>query len=253
LFAKGLAAYRQGRLASAIAVLQGEASLVPGTNARMVLAMAQHRQGRKEEARHALAAAIAGFDWHATQADNPRAWMCHVLRREAESLILPNLRAFLNGKYQPQDNDERLAVLGACHFKNRTRAMARLYADAFAAAPALADDLVAGHRYNAARVAAQAGCGHGADATGLGQEERARWRQQAQQWLRADLTARARALAADSAANRGAVRLALMRWRIEPDLACVREPGQLNRLRADERKQFRALWAEVAAMLGRAE
>jgi hypothetical protein len=55
---------------------------------------------------------------------------------------------------------------------NHTRAMARLYAEAFAAAPSLADDLGAGHRYNAARAAARAGCGHGADTTGLGEEER---------------------------------------------------------------------------------
>src|SRR5262249_14939687 len=143
----------------------------------------------------------------------------HSLRREAESLILPNLSAFLDGKYQPQDNDERLALLGACQFSNRTRAMAGLYAEAFAAAPALADDLGAGHRYQAARAAAQAGCGRGADATGLGEEERARLREQAQQWLRADLAARARALDGGSTATRGAVRMALTRWRDEPDLA----------------------------------
>jgi serine/threonine-protein kinase len=147
----------------------------------MVLAMAQHRQGRTEEARHTLAAAVVAFDWGAAQADNPRAWMCHVLRREAESLILPNPSAFMDGKYQPQDNDERLALLGACQFTNRTRTMSLLYAEAFDAAPSLADDLGADHRYNAARAAALAGCGHGADATGLGEEERARLRDQARQ------------------------------------------------------------------------
>src|SRR5262249_44320616 len=97
LFGKGLAEYRQGRLESAIAVLQGEAAFVPGPSPRLVLAMGQHRQGRKEEARHTLAAAVAAFDWGATQADNPGTWTCHVLRREAERLMLPNLPAFLNG------------------------------------------------------------------------------------------------------------------------------------------------------------
>src|SRR5262249_59815386 len=95
----------------------------------------------------------------------------HSLRREAERMILPNLPAFLDGKYQSQNNDERLAFLGACQFANRTRAMARLYADAFAADPALADDLAAGHRYNAGRAAAQVGAGQGADATGLSHKE----------------------------------------------------------------------------------
>ena len=38
----------------------------------------------------------------------------HVLRREAEGLILPDLPAFLEGTYQPRSNDERFALLGAC-------------------------------------------------------------------------------------------------------------------------------------------
>ena len=168
-------------------------------------------------------------------------------------MILPKLPAFLDGKHHPRDNDERLALLGACQFMNRTRAMARLYAEAFGAAPSLADDLGAGHRFNAARAAAQAGCGHGADATGLGDEDRARWREQARQWLRADLAARARAIDAGPTATRAAVRLALTRWRNEPDLACVRDPGELDRLAADEQKEYLALWAEVAAVLARTE
>jgi serine/threonine-protein kinase len=215
--------------------------------------MGQHRQGRKEEARHTLAAAIVAYDWRVPQADNPSTWMCHVLRREAESLILPNLPAFLDGKYQPQDNDERLALLGACQFANRTRAMARLYADAFAATPSRAEDLVAGHRYDAARAAAQAGCGHGADATGLGEAERARLREQARQWLRAELATQTRAFNANPTATREAVRLALTRWRNEPDLACLREAVELNKLPADERKDCLALWAEVAGALNRRE
>jgi serine/threonine-protein kinase len=251
LFAKALAAYRQGRLDNAIAELRGEASLMPEPNPPMLLAMAQFRQGKPEAGRHTLAEAIAAFDWRAAQADTPATWTCHILRREAESLILPNLSAFLDGKYQPQDNDERLAFLGACQFMNRTRAMARLYADAFAADPSLADKVGAGHRYNAARAAALAGCGHGADATNLGDEEKARWRDQARRWLRADLSSRARAFDAGSPETRAAIRLALTRWRIEPDLAGLREPSELNKLPADERKEWLALWAEVAAKLAR--
>jgi serine/threonine-protein kinase len=214
--------------------------------------MAQHRHGSKDEARRTLAAAVVAYDWGAVQADNPETWICHLLRREAESVILPNLPAFLDGKYRPQDNDERLALLGACQAMNRTRAMARLYADAFAAAPSLADDLGADHRYNAARAAAQAGCGLGVDATGLVEEERARWRAQARRWLRADLAARTRAFDADPTATRLSVRLALARWRNEPDLACVRDRGELDKLSPDERKEFTALWTDVAAVLARA-
>jgi serine/threonine-protein kinase len=90
--------------------------------------------------------------------------------------------------------------------------MARLYADAFAASPQLADDLGAGHRYNAARAAARAGCGHGEDAPGLGEADGKQWRDQARQWLRGELAARVRSLDADPTAARLGVREALTRW-----------------------------------------
>jgi serine/threonine-protein kinase len=252
-FALGLAQYRLGRWDSAIAIMTFEASEVMGPCPRLVVAMAQHRSGQPEAARKTMAAAVPSYDWRAAEADNRDAWICHILRREAETLILPNLPAFLDGKCQPQDNDERLALLGACQFMNRTRTMAGLYADAFAGAPSLADDLGAGHRYNAARAAALVGCGRGADATDLSEEERARWREQARQWLRADLAARARPLESDPKAARLGVREALTRWRKEPDLAGVRDPAELNQLAPDERKEYRALWAEVDALLARIE
>jgi hypothetical protein len=76
-------------------------------------------------------------------------------------------------------------------------------------------------------------------------------RAQARQWLRADLAVRADALDSGSPTTRKDNRLALARWRTEPDLVCVREPSQLNQLPADERKEFLALWADVAAVLAR--
>ncbi len=45
----------------------------------------------------------------------------------------------------------------------------------------------------------------------------------------------------------------LTRWQKEPDLACVRDQGELNRLVADERKEYFALWAEVATVLARTQ
>jgi serine/threonine-protein kinase len=253
LFARGLAEYRQGEFKRAIATMQGEASSVLGPAPRLVLAMALHRSGKAAEARKTLAAAVLAYDWRANLARDQAGWMYHVLRREAEGIILPNLPAFLDGKYQPQDNDERFAMLGACQFTDHTRAMARLYADAFAASPPLTDDLGAGHRYNAARAAARAGCGHGKDAPGFGEAEGKKWRDQARQWLRAELAAHVRALDTDPTAARLGVREALTRWQKEPDLACVRDPGELDKLAADERKEYLALWADVAAVLARAE
>src|SRR5262249_60579522 len=139
----------------------------------LVVAMSEHRQGHREAARKTLAAAVFEYDWSAASADNRDAWICHLLRREAEALILPELPAFLAGKHQPRDNDERVALLGACQFKGLHATTARLYAAAFTADPKLADDLQAGHRYRAARAAAPAAPGQGKDAEPLDDRERA--------------------------------------------------------------------------------
>jgi serine/threonine-protein kinase len=183
------------------------------------------------------------------QSDPPTIWVSHVLRREAEGLILPNLAAFLDGEYRPQDPDERRALLGVCRLTDRSLALARVFTDAFAADPRLAEGLRDGHRYAAARAAARAGCGRGAAAAGLGEPERARWRGQAREWLRADLAAWAKVLESDPAGAGQEVRQQLTRWRTDPELAGVREPAELDRLTAGERKDCLALWAEVGAVL----
>ena len=117
----------------------------------LVLAMAQHRAGLIREARKTLAEAVLATEWRVSRF--PTEWIRHVLRREAETLILPEIAAFLEGKYLPRD-DERLALLGVCQFTNRTVAQARLYADAFAADPQLENREGVRHRLNAARAAA---------------------------------------------------------------------------------------------------
>jgi serine/threonine-protein kinase len=250
-FAQGLAEYRQGRLDVAISTMRGDASNVLGPAPRLVLAMALHQQDQVAEARKTLAAAVASHDWRADQVRDQDDWIYHVLRREAEALILPNLPAFLTGTYEPRDNDERLALLGVCQFTNRTNALARLYADAFVADPRLTKDPGIGHRYNAARAAAQAGCGRGADAAGLGEPERSRWRGQAREWLRADLAAWELTLSGPAAGRLKAAQ-AVTRWRAEADLAGLRAPSELVKLPADERNDCLSLWVEVDDLLGRA-
>ena len=98
LFAQGLARYRQGRFDDAIKLMTGEAASVMGPSPRLVLAMAQYQKGQKDQARKTLAAAIASYDWSAAKADNHDAWIAHILRREAEALILRNLPASTDDK-----------------------------------------------------------------------------------------------------------------------------------------------------------
>jgi serine/threonine-protein kinase len=250
LFIRGLAEYRQGRLDRAIATMRGDASRMLGPAPRLVLAMALHRSGQVGEARKLLAAAILDSDWRA-QVGNPHDWISHVLRREAESLIVPNLPALLAGEYQPRDNDERLALLGVWQFTDRSLALARIYAKAFAAEPSLAEDYRANRRFNAARAAALVGSARGEDVAGVGEPERARWRQQARQWLRADLAAWNQALDRDPSAARDLLSR-VGAWRGDWELAGLFEPAELDKLAPDERKDCVALSKEIDGLLTRA-
>src|SRR5215470_12286382 len=110
----------------------------------------------------------------------------------------------------------------------------------------------AAYRYNAARAAALAGCGQGEGGDKLGTEERARWRRQARAWLQAALAVWAGKLDGGTAADRAQVKAKLTRWQVEPDLAGLREPSALDKLFAEERAEWLALWKEVGALLKRA-
>ena len=273
LFIRGLAEYRQGRPQQAAPLLQESAALLPNrAGPRLALAMAQFRSGRPAEARKTLAAAVRAYNWMAAQADYFMAWVNHILRREAEALVLPNLPAFLRGEYEARDNDERLALVGICQSQGRYHAAARLYAAAFTADPDLADTLTTECRYRstgeepdygrvesvntearylAARCAALAGSGRGRDGAGLGQAERARWRQQARAWVRADLALWVKSLDGGSEQDLVLARRMLTHWQAEPDLAGIRDLKALDEASAEERNECFALWDQVGAVLRR--
>jgi serine/threonine-protein kinase len=250
-FVRGLAAYRQDRYVRAIELMRGDASQVLGPAPRLVLAMSLHRSGRGGEARKELAAAVSNHDWREHRVRDQDDWIRHVLRREAEAMILPNLPAFLEGKYQPADNEERFALLGICQFTNRSFTLARLYTDIFAAAPTVGADYRTGYRFNAACAAARSGNGSGIDVTELGDAERAKWRAQAREWIRADLALWSKSLEGAPPAGRDSVRQRLAQWRSEPDLAAIRDAATLAKFPEDERKECVALWDTVGTVLDR--
>ncbi len=250
-FVLGLSEYRQGHLDRAISLMRGEADAMPSPAPRLVLAMALQQSGRAAEARKTLAEAVLSHDWRGTKVRDQDGWICHVLRHEAERMILPCLPAFLKGEYQPGDNDERLALLGTCQFANRQATLARLYSDAFASDPQLAKNLAAGHRYRAARAAALAGVGRGKDAGDLGHEERTRWRKQALDWLELEVAAWAVKVNSGTPAEHQLVRQTLMAWLEDPDLAGLRGP-EFEMLPAGERGEWLTFWKTVNAVIKRA-
>jgi tetratricopeptide (TPR) repeat protein len=157
--------------------------------------------------------------------------------------------AILKGEVKARNPSELLRLARFCLTdKNAPAAAARLYADAFAAEPELANDLQAGDRFVAARATARAGCGQGNDAAFMDEPGRSRWRKQALAWLEADFLIWQK-MAAGDGDDRAAVQEALRRWRRDHDLAGLREEMALDRLPDDESSAWRALWANVTALL----
>ena len=91
------------------------------------------------------------------------------------------------------------------------------------------------------------------DAAKLDDTERTRLRQQALDWLRADLTLRTKQLDSGTPADRTAALWAVGNWQQDADLAGIRDAAALAKLPADEQKASTQLWADVAALLKTAE
>ena len=161
------------------------------------------------------------------------------------------LPAIVRGMDKPAD-DEGLEAAELCFVKQHYATAARLFAEALAAAPDLTQDPRAGHRFNAARAAALAGCGRGDDAAGLGEPGRRNWRKQARECLQLDLAAWAKKLDTGTAADRIQARKTLSQWQQDPDLAGLRDAAALDKLPPAECQECRALWNDVDARLERA-
>ena len=128
---------------------------------------------------------------------------------------------------------------------------ARVYALAFRAEAKLADDPRAWHRYNAACFASLAAAARG-EGSKLSEQDRARLRKQALDWLRADLAAWARVVADDSVAASALVAATIRHWQEDSDLAGIRQEAALARLPAEERAACTRLWKDAAALLEKA-
>jgi serine/threonine protein kinase/Flp pilus assembly protein TadD len=159
------------------------------------------------------------------------------------------LPAVLSGQQQPANAVECLALVRLCRdYKKCYAAAARFSGEAFARWPHLADDLRSHLRYNAACDAALASAGQGADAEKLDSRQRSRLRQQALDWLCADLKAYRQSLSkAPDKAGSGTAKM-MQHWLQDEDLANVRGDKALSKLPEAERKEWQKLWADVEAL-----
>jgi superkiller protein 3 len=236
------------QLGAAIDAFRMAISLDPKfANAHGALGETLLQLGRFAEAREASRRCL-----ELLQPDQPlRQLVRRQLQQCEQGLTLDQkLPAILEGKAESASAAESLALAQLCQqpYKKCYAAACRLYAQAFAGQPKLADDLNHQHRYNAACAAALAGCGQGKDADKLDPKERDRLRRQALDWLRADLKAfrELTEKAADKASP--AVGQRMQHWLEDDDLAGVRAAESLARLQEMERKDWQKLWQEVEAL-----
>jgi hypothetical protein len=108
-----------------------------------------------------------------------------------------------------------------------------------------------GTRSNAAWSAALAGCGLGKDADKLDEQERIWLRKQAVEWLRADLAFWAKQADSGNKA-RETVQQQLKHWQTDAALTSVRDKDAFEKLPAEEAKDWRQLWDDVAELLKKA-
>jgi tetratricopeptide (TPR) repeat protein len=237
----------QGKRADAFTAWQKAVKLKPDfAHAHWCLGMNLQNQGRFAESLAALKRAqelgSGQPDWPASRAE--------VVRR-AELIVEldPVLPKILRGDAQPRDAAERLALAELCQrHKKLYAAAARFFREAFADQPQRAANLVAQNRFNAACSAALASCGQGKDADKLDEKERAGLRQQALDWLQADLKACRQML--DRSTDKAGPEIAqqMQHWLRDTDFAGVRGGEALARLPEAEAKDWQQLWQEVETL-----
>jgi serine/threonine-protein kinase len=141
----------------------------------------------------------------------------------------------------------------ACAHRWFFAASAALWSAAFAVEPTLVENLDGKYRYNAACAAAMASSGEGKDEPHPDDAAKSRFRQQALEWLKADLAARAKRLDGADPGRRSALARTLRGWTDDPNLASFRNEASIKKLPEDQQKGWRAFWSEVAMLLNKTE
>jgi serine/threonine protein kinase/tetratricopeptide (TPR) repeat protein len=246
----GLALHKQGKLDEAIAAYIEAIRVKPDlAEAHCNLGHLLSQQGRFREALaefrrgHELGSKRPGWPYPSAE------WV-----RRAERLVALERRlpAVIRGDVKPNDAAEGIGFADLAYKSKQFGPSARLYSESFGADPKLAEDMEAGHRYAAACAAALAGAGQGHDKPPLDEKEKTRWRKQALDWMRIDLSHWTKQAESGKPEASALVSQKLHHWKADTDLAGIRDDMAIQALPADEQKDCRALWAEVDELLAKA-
>jgi serine/threonine-protein kinase len=251
LFVKALADYRNRDVVGALKLADGAASRVMGPCPKLIVAMALKDKGQSADAVRALAGAVVKFDWRPGSADSRDLWIYHILRREAQSKILPDLQALASGSRQPLDNDQRMILVAACQFERLNGRCAQTFSEAFEAEP----DLMQNRHLDPGFVLACASCAlavsrNGADPPDPSTFDRARLPRQACRWLQSELENTMLHLPAN-AAGRDWVRREFISWKQDQGLADLRDPARLDSVAPDLSGECAAFWKSLDDAIAR--
>jgi serine/threonine protein kinase/Tfp pilus assembly protein PilF len=243
----GLALYDLKQLTAAIAAYQKAIEIDPKpAQTHGAIGRALLKKGSFAEATHATQQSLDLLP----AAHRLRGGMVRQLTQCQRLLALEKRLALVLNDKQAASAVELLQLAALClHYKERHPTAVQLYQDAFQAQPTFAEEATRPHRYNAACAAALAGSGKGDEAAKLPEEARARLRQQARAWLKADLDLYARQLPEAKPTLVLHIEELLVHCLTDADLAGIRDAKELARLAPAEARSWQAWWTEVAAML----
>jgi tetratricopeptide (TPR) repeat protein len=250
-YSLGLALYELHQYDEATAYHQKAVKIDPAyAEAYLALAQALLQQGRFAEAeennRHCVGLLTSKHDPHFKK------FAQEELQLSKQLLALDqNLTAVLQGQLRPQKANHHLNLARFCQlYKDQYATAANFYVDAFAADPKLADEPP--HRYMAARAAAAAGTGKGKEVEKLDETAKAKLRQQALDWLKAELAGRPQ-FHGGGVKSAVALTKTMPLWLREPDLAGVRDTQALAKLPKAEQEAWQVFWSDVAKLLKQAQ
>jgi tetratricopeptide (TPR) repeat protein len=246
-YSLGLALGQQGKGEAAIQSFRAAIAIQPDYAAAWGnLGFALQKEGEFAEALKALEKSRDLLP----PGDPNRAKMQQYADRCAQLLELDRkLPEILKGNAKPKDADEKIGLAQVCLARKLYGNAARFYKEAFAEQPRLAGDPSTGRRYEAAYAAALAGCGRGKDDPSPDEKQRAAWRKQALDWLRADLEVWAARVQDGPPA---AVVQTLAKWQCDISLAGVRGSAIVE-LPESEREGWQKLWADVEELMMKAK
>jgi WD40 repeat protein/tetratricopeptide (TPR) repeat protein len=165
---------------------------------------------------------------------------------ERAEVLKHRLPAVLSGAEKPADNVERLVFANLATGSGRHAFAARLWLEAMAVDPKLAEDREAALRYRAARAAALAANGPGSEF------EKKNFRGLALDWLKAEFQASRPVLVSGAPSDRELTLYKLSVWRREPDLAGIRDAAALEKLPPEEREAAARFWSDYANVMNAA-